>query len=151
MSLVRWRAPESAFRNELENLFDTFFQQAEARSDDFVPALDVTEEKDRYVVKAELPGLTAKDVNVTVENGMLTIRGEKKQESEEKGKNFHRIERRYGSFQRVLALPTTVDAAKTEAAYKDGVLTVRLTKHEAAKPKAIEVKVTTGGQAAAAS
>ncbi len=151
MPLVRWRAPESAFRNELENLFDTFFQQAEARSEDFVPALDVSEEKDRYVVKAELPGLTAKDVNVTVVDGMLTIRGEKKQESEEKGKNFHRIERRYGNFQRVLALPTTVDAARTEANYKDGVLTVRLTKHEEAKPKAIEVKVTTGGQAAAAS
>ena len=151
MTLVRWRAPESAFRNELENLFDTFFHQTEARTEDFVPALDVSEEKDRYVVKAELPGLTPKDVNVTVENGMLTIRGEKKQESEEKGKNFHRIERRYGSFQRVLALPTTVDASKTEANYKDGVLTVRLTKHEEAKPKAIEVKVTTGGQAAAAS
>ncbi len=149
MPLVRWRAPESAFRNELENLFDTFLQ-GEGRAEDFVPALDVAEEKDRYVVKAELPGLTAKDVNVTVENGMLTIRGEKKQESEEKGKNFHRIERRYGSFQRVLALPTTVDASKTEANYKDGVLTVRLTKHEEAKPKAIEVKVTTGGQAAAA-
>lgn len=148
MSLVRWRTPESAFRNELESLFDTFVQ-AEGRTQDFVPALDVSEEKDRYVVKAELPGLAPKDVNVSVENGMLTIRGEKRQESEEKGKSFHRIERRYGSFQRVLALPATVDASRTEAAYKDGVLTVRLAKREEAKPKAIEVKVTTGGQAAA--
>ena len=151
MALVRWRAPESAFRNELENLFENFFDARGGDTEAFVPALDVVEEKDRFVVKTELPGVNPKDVSVTAENGMLTIRGEKKQESEEKGKNFHRVERSYGSFQRVLALPTSVDAGKTEANYRDGVLTVKLVKREEAKPKAIEVKVTTGNQAALAS
>jgi HSP20 family protein len=107
----------------------------------FAPAIDVAEEKDNYVVKAELPGLSKDDVSVTLEDNYLTIRGEKKPESEDKGANYHHKERTYGSFSRTIGLPTTVDAQKISAQFKDGVLQVTLPKSEAAKPKQIEVKV----------
>ncbi len=141
MTLLRWRDPETAFRTELDSLFDTFFDTNGTESYGLAP-IDVVEEKDAYLVKVELPGVQAKDVSVTVDNGVLTVRGEKKQESEEKGKTFHRVERRYGAFQRSFALPTAADAAGADATYRDGILCIKLAKREEAKPKAIEVKVT---------
>jgi HSP20 family protein len=128
-------------RSELDHLLDSFLG-ASGETENIVSApLDVTEDKDRFVVKAELPGVVGKDVSVSVENGVLTIRGEKKQETEEKGKSFHRVERRYGSFQRALTLPGSADPNRTEAVYRDGVLTIRIAKREEVKPKVIEVKV----------
>lgn len=149
MSLLR-RDP----RNEIDTLFESFFgvpRGPHFETEKFVSTpVDVLEEKDRFVVKVEIPGVNAKDLSVNVENGLLTIRGEKRQETEEKGRSFHRVERHYGSFQRALVLPGSVDPSKTEAQYRDGVLTVRLPKHEEARPKTIEVKVTEGGKAASA-
>jgi HSP20 family protein len=107
----------------------------------WAPLVDITEDDKEYLVKAELPELKKEEVKVKVENGELTISGERKLEKEEKGRKFHRIERSYGSFLRSFTLPENVSADKVSAEFKDGLLTVRLPKDEAAKPKAVEVKV----------
>jgi HSP20 family protein len=108
---------------------------------DWVPSVDVSETDGDYQIKAELPDVKKEDVKVTVENGVLTIQGERKQEKEEKGKKYHRVERSYGSFVRSFTLPDLVDEEKVKAEFKDGVLNLQLPKSEKAKPKAIEVKV----------
>ncbi|WP_235896470.1 Hsp20/alpha crystallin family protein [Oceanidesulfovibrio marinus] len=103
------------------------------------PALDIAENEDSVTVTAEVPGMKAEDIDVTLERGVLTIKGEKKFEDERKGENFHRIERSYGSFQRVVQLPTEVDDEKVTANYKDGVLTLSMPKSPAAKKRKIEI------------
>lgn len=105
------------------------------------PLVDITEDDQEYLVKAELPELKKEEVKVTVENGELTIAGERKFEKEEKNKKYHRIERSYGSFARSFSLPENVSADKVSAEFKDGVLKVHLPKTEKAKPKAVEVSV----------
>ena len=105
------------------------------------PSVDLSENKDSFVLKAELPGMKKEDVKVTLQNNILTISGEKKQEQEEKGKTFHRIERSYGSFNRTVALPVAVKTDAIKADFKDGVLTVELPKVEEAKPKEIAISV----------
>ena len=104
------------------------------------PALDVTEDESGLVLTAELPGLKKEDVNVTVENGVLTISGEKKFEQESKEKNWHRMERRYGSFYRAVTLPRGVDADKAELTFQDGVLRIALPKREDVKPRTLKIK-----------
>jgi HSP20 family protein len=108
---------------------------------DWAPSVDITETAEAFEIKAELPEVKKEDVKVSVDNGELCISGERKQEKEEKGKKFHRVERSYGSFMRSFTLPENVDDTKLSAEYKDGVLNVRLPKSEKAKPKAITVKV----------
>lgn len=108
---------------------------------DWAPAIDVQETDGEYLVKADLPEVKKEDVTVEMQNGMLSVRGERHQEKEEKGKKFHRIERAYGRFERRLAVPADVDAQKVAAEFKDGVLKVHLPKSAAAKPKTVEVKV----------
>lgn len=93
------------------------------------------------MVKAEIPGVNKEDVNVTLQDGMLTIQGERKQEKEEKGKKFHRIERCYGSFMRSFRMPDDADEKSVKAEFKEGVLNVTLSKSEKAKPKQINVSV----------
>lgn len=105
------------------------------------PLVDITEDDKEYIVKAELPELKKEEVKVTVENGELSISGERKFEKEEKGKKYHRIERSYGSFLRSFTLPEGVSGEKVVADFKDGILKVHLPKDEKTKPKAIEVKV----------
>ena len=105
------------------------------------PAVDVTEDDKEFLVKAELPDMKKEEVKVSVEQGNLTISGERRAEKEEKGKKFHRVERSYGSFMRRFTLPEGVDATKINAEFKDGLLCVHLPKSETAKPKAVEVKV----------
>ena len=122
MTLVRWSDP--------------------TRWANWAPPVDIYQNGDHEVVlRAELPGMTREDIDITVDNGMLTIRGEKKFSSEVKEESFHRIERRYGSFSRSFSLPQTVDTGKVGAEYKDGVLTVRLPLREEAKPRQIKVDV----------
>jgi HSP20 family protein len=108
---------------------------------EWTPLADITEDDKEYVIKAELPELRKEDVKVTVENGVLTISGERKFEKEEKKKKYHRVERGYGSFVRTFALPEDADADKIKAKFKNGVLMVHLPKNEKAKPKQIEVQV----------
>ena len=107
----------------------------------WTPLMDISEDNNEYLVKAELPELKKEEVKVNVENGELTISCERKSEKEEKGKKFHRIERSYGSFLRSFTLPESVNADKVSAEFKDGMLSVHLPKDEKAKPKSIEVKV----------
>ena len=108
---------------------------------EWAPLVDIIEDDREYLVKAELPEVKKEDVHVAVENGTLTIRGERKLEKEEKDKRYHRVERGYGSFVRSFVLPDVADAAKVSAEFKDGVLRVHLPKTEMAKTKHIEVKV----------
>lgn len=148
-SLTRW----DPFREmeDLQKRLTSIFGLAPARAANgkeenmtvaqWLPLVDITEDDNQYLIKAELPEVRKEDVKVTVENGVLTISGERKFEKEEKEKRYHRIERAYGSFTRSFSVPDDADDAKVSADFKDGVLTVRLTKSEKARPKAIEVKV----------
>ena len=106
----------------------------------WLPACDVIEDKDHLKIALELPGVRPEDVKVSVENNVLTIRGEKRQESEDKGQRWHRYERSYGAFERTFTLPSTVDADHVQATANDGVLTLVLPKSERAKPREIPVK-----------
>jgi len=108
---------------------------------DWTPTVDITENDDAFTVKAELPGVEKDDVSITVENGVLTIKGEKKSRTEEKNEKMHRVECSYGSFVRNFTLPTSVKADKVDAEYKDGILNMTLPKAEEAQPRQIEVKV----------
>ena len=105
------------------------------------PRVDIAETDKEFSIKAEIPEVKKEDVKVTVDNGVLTIRGERKQEKEEKDKKFHRVERFYGSFMRSFTLPDNVDESKIEASFKDGMLNLTIPKTEATKPKAIDVKI----------
>jgi HSP20 family protein len=118
---------------ELDRLFGT---QAV-----WAPALDVQEDKDNYIFRAELPGLRREDIEVSLQQGALVISGERKSEKVEEGVEIHRQERFYGKFQRALTLPAPVATDKVKAQYKDGILTVTLPKTEEAKPKQIDVSV----------
>ena len=155
MALIRWnpnreleRWPSELFgvQREINRLFDNFFhggtQADETLAGSYwTPAVDIAEQENDYLVKMDLPGVAREDVKISLESNILTVRGEKKQEKEEKNKNFHRVERSYGSFQRSFTLPTTVKSDKIDAAFKDGVLTIALPKSEESKPRQIEVKV----------
>jgi HSP20 family protein len=151
MAIVRW----DPFR-ELEEMSDrlnrVFGRAPLARSSseegkdtmtvfDWAPTVDISESAEEFQIKAELPEVKKEDVKVAVDQGILRIEGERKQEKEEKGKKFHRVERSYGSFLRTFALPDNIDQANMRAEFKDGILNVRLPKTEKAKPKSIEIKV----------
>jgi HSP20 family protein len=107
----------------------------------WLPPVDITEDSKEYTVKVELPGLTKENVKVTVDDGVLSITGERKAEKEEKDKKHHRVERSYGSFRRSFTLPEGASGDKISAEFKDGILKVHLPKDETAKPKGIEVKI----------
>jgi len=141
-ALVPWRGMD-ALRQEMERVFDRFF---EPRWDEFeaggawAPKLDVSETKDAYMVKAEIPGVDQKDLSVSLQNQILTIKGEKHKEKEEKDEKYHRVERSWGEFTRAIALPGAADTEKVNATFKDGVLTITLPKTPAAKGTTIPVK-----------
>ena len=135
-----------SLENRLDRLFGVTWPSRNGEKEamtvaQWTPLVDISEDNNEYLVKAELPELKKEEVKVSVENGELTISGERKSEKEEKGKKFHRIERSYGSFLRSFTLPETVNGDKVSAEFKDGVLSVHLPKDEKAKPKSIEVKV----------
>ncbi|HLZ36077.1 MAG TPA: Hsp20/alpha crystallin family protein [Nitrospira sp.] len=108
---------------------------------DWIPTVDISETDGEYLIKAELPEVKKEDVKVTVEDGVLTVQGERRQEKEEKGKKYHRVERSYGTFVRSFTLPESVDEGAVKAEYKDGMLNLHLPKTAKVKPKAIDVKV----------
>jgi HSP20 family protein len=144
-TLTRWEPMELA---DVENRLSRFFGRrtnGREREDitiaDWEPLADITEDDKEYIIKAELPDVKKEDVKVTVENGVLTIAGERRFEKEEKKKKYHRVERAYGSFVRSFALPDLADADKVKAEFKDGMLTVHVPKSERAKAKQVEVKV----------
>jgi HSP20 family protein len=158
MTLIRWKPMRDlrtwhpigdvtneifSMQKEIDRLFERFRGGVteESSISSWSPVVDIVEEKDHFVVRAELPGVDKKDVRITIEDNVLNLRGEKKFEGEKEGKDYHRIERSYGSFYRSFTLPTSVLSSKIEASYTDGVLTVTIPKAEEAKPKEIEVKV----------
>ena len=146
MDLIQWRPfrEVSRLRNEMDRLWDEYFgagrRAFRLEEEAWLPAVDVSETGDKITVKAEIPGMEAKDIEISIVGDTLTIKGEKKAETEEKDENYHMVERTYGSFSRAMKLPAVVDAEKVEATYKNGVLTVVLPKMEEVKPKAIEIK-----------
>jgi HSP20 family protein len=115
-------------------------QQANARASAWVPALDISERKDAYLVTVELPGLKPEDLDITMEDGLLTIQGERQFTSESSEQQFHRVERRYGAFRRSITLPAHVMAEGIQASFEDGVLQILVPKAEEAKPKRIQVR-----------
>ena len=143
--LIPWRDREiDRFRGEIDRMFDDFFTQSSfdrsVKRGDWVPAIDLSETSKEIVVHVEVPGIDAEDIDISLNGRVLTIKGERKQEQEEKEKNYHRIERRYGSFFRSFELPVDVDADKVKANYKDGVLELNLPKTKEQSVKKIEVK-----------
>lgn len=148
MAIVRW----NPFR-EMESMLDqyarTFGRPALGReggqevisTSDWSPAVDISETDKEYLIKVEVPGIKKDDVKVTVHAGVLTIKGERKSEKEDKGEKYHRIERYYGSFARSFTLPDNVNEDQVRAEHKDGMLMVHLQKQEPSKPKSIEVKI----------
>jgi HSP20 family protein len=147
MALVRWR-PRGDFvdvRDEIDRLFDTFlpaeFKAEHSVTAAWVPRVDIAETDNEVVVTTELPGVERKDAKLSVEDNVLTIGGEKKQEKEIKEKNYHCVERRYGTFSRSFALPTRIQADKVKATFKDGILTIKLPKIEEAKTKEIPIEI----------
>ena len=151
MKITRWSAvPVLPVRDlfnihdEFNRLFDNFVTPTAARGDlapMFTPAVDIEETADEFVIKADLPGVAQKDVKVNLMGGTLTIRGERKQESEKKDGSTHRTERIYGSFERTFRLGTPVRSDKVTAQVRDGVLEVRVPKAEEAKLREVEVEV----------
>ena len=124
------------FQDTVNRLFS---DQANARP--WAPSVDILETDNELVLKADIPGVDLKDIDIRIENGTLSIKGERKFEKEENNKGFHRLERSYGSFVRYFTLPETVDTEKVKAEYNNGVLNLTLPKKEVAKPKAIKVQV----------
>jgi HSP20 family protein len=155
MSLVRWNPVRDLatfpsgmlnVQGEINRMFDSFFNGGTLEGNSLMPAtwspaVDLSERDNEYVLKVELPGVSKDDVKLTLQDNVLTVRGEKKQEKETKRSNYSRVERSYGAFQRSFTLPTTVEEGKIEAIYKDGILTVNLPKAEQAKRMEIEVRV----------
>jgi HSP20 family protein len=141
MALVRWNPVNELAGMEVEllnRMFNEFYSDSFNRG--WVPPVDIYETADHEVViQAELPDLKREDINLTFENNVLTLKGERKLDASTPREKFQRIERRYGAFSRSFTLPATVDGSRIQASYKDGVLTVRIPQREEAKPKQIPV------------
>lgn len=144
MAITRWDPFRDvvALQNRMNNLFRGFDEtESPLTTANFVPAVDIYEDNEKVVLKLEVPGIEEKDLDVRVENHTLTVKGERKFEKEEKEENFHRIERRYGSFYRAFTLPTTVDTENVDAKYNAGILKLELKKKPEAQPKQIKVQI----------
>lgn len=145
--LIKWsQLPSiSSMQEEMNRMFDRFFRGGEltefGMAGTWVPPIDLSETADKVTVKAEIPGMDPKEIDISIQGDTLIIKGEKKEEKEEKGKNYYRMERRYGSFSRSIDLPTSVDTNKVTAECKNGVLEITMQKKEEVKPKQISVKV----------
>jgi HSP20 family protein len=141
-ALMPWTGA-TGLKTEMDRLFERFFEPAWSESPalgDWAPSIDVTETKDAVMVKVELPGVDQKDIGVSLQEGILTIKGEKNEEKEQKDARYHRVERAYGAFARAVRLPAAVDATKVTATFKDGVVTITLPKTPAATGTTIPIK-----------
>jgi HSP20 family protein len=156
MAIVRWEpfrdllTTQDRFNRLFNETLGTVFGGEELTGRAWNPAVDIYETDQQLVLKAELPGIDPKDVDIRVEDGTLYLKGERKYEKDVKEGNYHRVERSYGSFTRTFSLPNSVNLDNIKADYKDGVLTLTLAKREEAKPKTIKINVGEGAQAAAA-
>lgn len=158
MAIVRWEpfrdlvSTQDRFNRLFNDTFSRVFGEGEGEAgvQTWNPAVDIIENEQNLVLKAELPGVNPKDIEVRVEDGTLYLKGERKLEKEAREENYHRIERSYGSFTRSFTLPASVNTDQVQANYKDGVLTLTLPKREEAKPKTIKVQVSSEEPKAAA-
>lgn len=151
MAIVRWEPFRDllSLQDRMNRLFDESYRSTQRGTTDdewalggsWAPAVDIYEQGTDIVLKAELPGVDPKDVDIRLENNVLSLRGQRKLESEVKRESYHRVERSYGTFSRSFTLPTVVDQAAIKADFKDGILQVVLPKREEAKPKQIQVNV----------
>jgi HSP20 family protein len=150
MAIVRWEPIRDlvSLQERMNRMFDESFRGAGRANDDdwalggsWAPAVDIYEKDGNIVLKAELPGIDPKSVEIRVENNVLSLRGERKLEEDVKKDGFHRVERTYGTFARSFTLPTVIDTEKIKAESKDGVLKLILPKREEAKPKQIHIQV----------
>jgi HSP20 family protein len=137
MNLVKWNPARSLFWGNDADLFDRYYSQESVWS----PAVDIAEDEKQYLITMDLPGLDKKEVAIKLENDVLTVSGEKKEEKKEDNKNYHRVERYYGKFERSFRLNEDVNREQIEANFKNGVLRLSLPKAEKALPKQIEIKV----------
>jgi HSP20 family protein len=133
------------FSRDIDRVFDAFFGQTD-QGRRWVPPVDLVEAEDHFVLKADLPGLSEGDVNLEVQDGTLTISGERRAEHEQREKGWYRIERSFGRFSRSLSLPDGVDADRIEASFSHGVLEVRIPKPEERKPRRIEISSSNGSE-----
>jgi HSP20 family protein len=152
MALIRWEPVRelSTIQNEMNRLFNTFFETPTPGNGGstlrrWVPAMDLVETEDDFVLRADLPGLSEKDVNIELEDNVLTVSGERKSEHEERKEGYYRVERASGAFSRSLTLPEGVDPEAVRASFDRGVLEVRVPKPEERKPR--KVAITVGGEA----
>ena len=147
MALVRWEPVRelTSLQSEMNRLFNTFFDTPTTGNGNggavrrWVPSMDLVETEDHFVLRADLPGMTESDVNIELEDNVLTVSGERKAEHEEKGEGFYRVERAFGSFSRSLTLPQGVDPEAVNAGFEKGVLEVRVPKPERRKPRKITI------------
>ncbi|HEU4657204.1 MAG TPA: Hsp20/alpha crystallin family protein [Capillimicrobium sp.] len=148
MALVRWEPAReiSSLQNEMNRLFSTFFDMPTTSGGGnggtgrrWVPAMDLVETEDHFVLRADLPGLDASDVQIEVEDNVLSLSGERKVEHEDKGEGYYRVERSFGRFQRSLTLPEGVDLDAIDASFDKGVLEVRIPKPEERKPRRVTI------------
>ena len=148
MAIVRWEpfrdllTTQREYVRLLKEAFSPMSGETEVSTRSWAPPVDIYETEDAIVLKAELPGIDPKDVEVRVEDNTLYLKGERKYEKEVNEQNYHRIERSYGSFARSFSLPNSISAEKVKAEYKDGLLTLTIPKREEAKPKTIKIDVT---------
>jgi HSP20 family protein len=153
MAITRWDPFRDvlALQNRMNSLFQEYNRTQGDSSDlmttaSFAPPVDIYEDEHKIVLKLEVPGMKESDLDIQLENNVLTVKGERKLEKEEKEENFHRIERRYGSFYRSFTIPNTVNAESVKAGYDAGVLRIQLEKRAEAKPKQIKVEVGSGAK-----
>jgi HSP20 family protein len=151
MAITRWDPFRDvlALQNRMNSLFQEYNRNNQGEGDvlstaSFAPPVDIYEDEHKIVLKLEVPGMKESDLDIQLENNVLTVKGERKFEKEEKEENFHRIERRYGSFYRSFTIPNTVNAESVKASYDAGVLKLELEKRAEAKPKQIKVQVGQG-------
>lgn len=129
----------TGMQQEMNRLFDEFFGESRADEGSWLPAVDVSETDNEMIIRAELPGMAQEDIELNLQENVLTLKGEKKKEEQEEQENFHRVERSYGGFSRTLTLPANVKAEQIQASFKDGVLLITLPKAEEAKTKKIAI------------
>lgn len=151
MPLIRWEPARelSSLQSEMNRLFSTFFDTPEANSGGgsarrWVPAMDLVETEDAFVLRADLPGLTSDDVKIELEDRVLSVSGERRFEHEDKGTGYYQVERGSGTFQRSLTLPEGVDADAISASFENGVLEVRVPKPEERRPRRVAIAVGAG-------
>jgi HSP20 family protein len=143
--------PFYSLQRDMNDLFDNFFRGFEmaprgfaaGNAGSFMPSLDVKENEKEFIIKAELPGVEEKDIEVTVTNNAVTIKGEKKEEKEDKDKNYYYMERSYGSFSRIIPLDTEIESGKAQASFKNGILDIKIPKSQSAGTKGTKVSIKT--------